>query len=246
MVPRPFAADRRGRARDGRLIAASVSSAPAPAPAAGAFAGAAALVAALVAALSPPSAVAQPTADAQADASPSDGVEGGASRTPAALEPRLTVRHYDIAGDTVESVRTELVRKGPKGFHAWTEWRVEYRVRWTVGGDNRCRLSGADFDISADMLLPRWTPGPAAEPGLPERWRRYSEALRMHEDGHVAMAREAARDARQRMLTVGPQACDRLPAELRRAFDAAIGKARADERAYDARTAHGGAQGATF
>ena len=95
--------------------------------------------------------------------------------------------------------------------------------------------------------MPRWgneKDGPAE---LVERWRNYLAALQTHENGHKAIAEQAATAVRDAIVSLGAELnCDVLREELRRVVNQALDQARQRERQYDAETDHGRTQGARF
>lgn len=143
---------------------------------------------------------------------------------------RVTVRRasYAIVGSTLPVLRSMMHRLGPRRqgrrYAAFTDWSISIR-----------RAPQALVELEATLTLPRWVRPAAASPDVVAAWEAFLSALTAHEEEHLGIASEAARDL-ARMVRDDPHAPD---CALRQT----VAHARAREQAFDARTRHGRTQG---
>lgn len=91
------------------------------------------------------------------------------------LPPRFVIKnakvaHYSISGSTAEELRDEMKRKGPRGWHAYTDWNLSWNCRKVT--------------VTCTVTLPSWNPE-KQEPELQRKFRTYWNNLARHEQGHV-------------------------------------------------------------
>ena len=128
---------------------------------------------------------------------------------PPGVSGRTTVLYYDVRGRTLNEVRADVRRKGPKidGRSFVGEARSPMRWSWrteSIGGSS-CSIRDVTVSINAQITLPRWTPPADAEPGLETEWKRFIAALEEHEAGHKDISREGrARNHEPGARNVGP------------------------------------------
>ena len=159
----------------------------------------------------------------------------------------LVTDDYEVIGATLTQLRERTALLGPLRFGrrhaAYTEWelRWSYAHRPYAEGWSTAAVSVV---VTVTRSLPRWSPLPSAEAGLPAQWAEYLAALTLHEEGHVAIAREAGRAVRASLGALPPRATKRELDELARSTVTMVTEAhRAEERAYDEATGHGATQG---
>jgi predicted secreted Zn-dependent protease len=126
-----------------------------------------------------------------------------------------------------------------------TEWEVSAGYR-PVAGANTCGLTGLTVEVVITTHLPRWDRSTAAPESLSNAWDRFLHALTEHEDGHRALAKEAADVIRQRLLAATAPACERLDLVAQREMAAVMQEYEVRNHAYDAATGHGRTQGAIW
>ena len=161
----------------------------------------------------------------------------------------LTITYYDVQGDTLQELRASLNAHGPVGkdgvrHHGHVDWYVGWNFDYAPRGAG-CRLGKVRMEVRATMVLPRWTGADTAPASLQQEWARYSQALRVHEDGHAAHADQAAEDIQRRFAAVGGgMRCPQLGEELNRIGKAVLDEYAARDKQYDEITEHGATQGA--
>jgi predicted secreted Zn-dependent protease len=182
---------------------------------------------------------------------------------------------FAVAGGAIEDLRRALAILGPLRdgvrYAAFTDWEVSFHVRTEAPSraDALARAgalvhvraeapsradalapTGALVHVRATVHLPTWRPPRSADRALVARWERYTAALRRHEMGHVALAKAAGDAVLAGLAELPPGApaalVTRAAALVTRAAALAVERIRAAERAYDAETRHGAAQGAAL
>jgi predicted secreted Zn-dependent protease len=148
----------------------------------------------------------------------------------------LHVSFYDIQAHSHESLVRALDAHRP---HARSSWTFAYEYKPGLVG-SRCRVGTVTTQLRMEMTLPRWTPSAGADPALVERWQRFVEALRLHEDRRLDHAR-ALENAIGPALASLPLAsdCKALDAAARARYEALLGEARAHDQDYEARAQRG-------
>jgi len=167
--------------------------------------------------------------------------------------PRVVVRetHYDIHGWNVSQLQGQLIRCGVRlgdgqVYGGWTDWSVT----WTFLCRKRfgsCVVSNVKTFVDVTYRLPRWVNG-SPPPRLARRWNRYYRALKIHEEGHKAIAVQAAKEIEAALSNRLPPAstCSRARAEADETARKIVRKYLRLEKEYDRRTGHGMTQGAVF
>ena len=134
------------------------------------------------------------------------------------------------------------VRQNGRTFHGYTSWNVRWTFRWQQGSDGRCAITAVNTKLTAEILLPKVQ---GAEMGVATAFNQYLNSLRTHEEGHLQIARSAARKVDQKIRSLPTaSSCQALEIEANREGMATIEAAKKEELAYDVSTAHGCQQGA--
>ncbi len=173
----------------------------------------------------------------------------GTATAHAAPDAGLTVEYYDVQGTTLPQLRASLSALGPvdddgERHHGQVNWNLQWRYNYSTdrGG---CRLTGFAVQRSTTMQLPRWVDVDRASPALRSEWERYSQALRLHEDGHVETGALAAAEIERRAAAVKRSStCAALGTTLDGIGKAVVQEFKARDVEYDATTGHGATQGA--
>lgn len=154
--------------------------------------------------------------------------------------------YYRIHGSTAQALRDRMSVQGPSGYDAYTKWYISWDYD-RKKQDNQCISREVKVNIKVDYTYPQWSKSEAKETGLPEKWRKYLEALRMHETGHKDIAVKAAQDIADGFTSLGEFAqCEALENTVDSKAYNIIEGARTIELNYDQQTEHGKTQGAIF
>jgi predicted secreted Zn-dependent protease len=101
--------------------------------------------------------------------------------------------------------------------------------------------------LSAELILPRRIDQAGTSNSLRERWSAYLKSARAHEEGHLAIAREARSAVLTALRGVAPASrCSELREHLESTAQEVLEEFRSRDREYDETTNHGATQGARF
>ena len=139
----------------------------------------------------------------------------------AEAKPKITVttEYYTVTGSTIEELRKQMTAKGPKGFWAYAEWRVNWSAQCVV-------------NLRITYTYPRWTNREKASPKLRAHWDKFIANLITHEKGHGTHGRNAAAE-------IDKTRCMKDPVGIARRWSN-------QDIIYDKKTSHGATQGAVF
>lgn len=175
---------------------------------------------------------------------------GRTSSAQAAFEIIKKTQYYTVEGTTREEVRRQMRKKAPGngGPHAgFTEWNIRWNFNTTPSPDG-CRASEPAIRVEIVRHLPKWVNAP--DPGASDigrDWNRFLVALSAHEDGHVKIGSETAREVETAMReTASAHDCRRLKSALESAARKAIAAGRQRDTRFDQETRHGMSEGCVF
>ena len=171
---------------------------------------------------------------------------------PPAVWPSGTMIHwYDIEGDTEAELRAQMDARGPEDtsgqrHDAYTAWHVTWRFPFSRT-DEGCSTGPVSTDVHINVTLPRWK-GPADESDLlVRRWRRYLDALKVHESGHRETGFRAATDITETLPALPPKpSCEEAEEAANTKAREVLERYRTLDTDYDSETRHGATQGAVF
>ena len=172
----------------------------------------------------------------------------------AIAEPAVNIqtRYYPVTGRTDVQIRRSLdrgtpVRQNGRPFDAYTRWDIDWQFQWAFDGDGSCRVMSVSTVVRILQTLPRLENAGALPPDLAGRWDRYMRALAVHEEGHVALGIDAARDIEQQLMQMGDRSsCHQLESEANSLAREIIARYALEEDRYDADTNYGERDGARF
>jgi predicted secreted Zn-dependent protease len=157
--------------------------------------------------------------------------------------------YYRINGGTVRELDQQMRQLGPldrTGAHydGYTQWHISWKYH-SVQKDGVCKLDSARVTVTIQTTLPQWDPPRFSRPGLDSSWREFEAALATHENGHKAIALQAAEAILATLEALAPQdSCEALDALVSSEGNRLLAEARLNETEYDQRTRHGATQGA--
>lgn len=119
-------------------------------------------------------------------------------------------RYFSVGGVTVAEIEKELRRRGPQvkstGSRHPGATRMEFTSRVGYGErGGRCGVVSAAVTVKAEMILPRWTRRKAAAPETRLIWDTLSADIKRHEESHVVIARNHARELEDALKAVPAQ-----------------------------------------
>lgn len=151
--------------------------------------------------------------------------------------PTPAIVYYKINGSTETDLAKEIQSKGPEGYAGYTNWYI----RWGWPGFDReeCDLTKAWITAKVSLTMPSWVPPADAPEDLIQNWYRFSQALNVHEQGHVNNVVKALP-----LLQKAIQSSDCITADS--AANQVLDKLRGWDVQFDDKTDHGRTQGAVF
>ncbi len=142
--------------------------------------------------------------------------------------------YFRIGGATLSELQDELTARGPtvkstgRRHPGATEMQFVNRLDYD-GDAGKCRVSKASVSVKAKITLPRWTRPAGAAEDTKLIWGALAGDIKRHEESHVSIARDYARQIEEALLALPAQktcaiAADRAQETIRRllaAHDAA-------------------------
>ena len=121
-----------------------------------------------------------------------------------------TYSYFTIGGTTVEEIEKELKRRGPQvkstGLRHPGATRMEFTSRVGYGErGGRCGVVEATVTVKANMILPRWNRRKAASSETRLIWDTLAADIKRHEESHVVIAKNHARELEEALKTVQRQ-----------------------------------------
>ncbi len=164
-------------------------------------------------------------------------------------EPKTSIKfqNYQISGATEEELRESMRRSSPAtgGHFAFTNWNIHWNYKYAQAGDG-CRLTSSQVSLDVTYRMPEWRGAESASGKLKSKWKKFSQALQTHEDGHKNTGVDAAAMVEKNLQGLGVVGCGEIDPAVRRAAQTAIQAYKAKEIEYDRKTEHGKNQGAWF
>jgi predicted secreted Zn-dependent protease len=125
-----------------------------------------------------------------------------------------TYSYFSVGGKTLGEIESELSKRGPNvksagGRHPGVT-RVEFTTDITyAGGNGGCKVAKASVKVRAKIILPRWRQRAKADEVTRLYWDALSADIQRHEETHVMIAANHARDMEQALMGLGWQRnCD--------------------------------------
>lgn len=117
--------------------------------------------------------------------------------------------YFTIHGKTLEEIQAQLDARGPKLRNSNERHpgatRMEFKTH--VGYRQRggsCEVVDATVSLTAKMILPRWSQR-GAPPDVKFIWDTLAMDIKRHEESHVVIARNFARDLENQLNAIRPQ-----------------------------------------
>ena len=126
------------------------------------------------------------------------------------------IKYYSVSGKTVDAIKANMKKKGPKGYWAYTEWYV----KWT----GSCKVS-----VSVTYTMPKLKSGAPAD--VKSKFDKMYKKLLKHEKNHGNNGISAAKEIAKKKCNGG---------------DAILAKYNKKDIAYDKKTDHGYSEGVKF
>lgn len=125
---------------------------------------------------------------------------------------RKSISYFDIKGSTADELDAALNQSGPLAMGSSSHHPGATKIRFggnaTYSEENgRCYISGVKVTVDTEIILPRWRDRRHANKQLSMIWDTLAADIRRHENRHVEIARQHARQMEQQILSL-PSASD--------------------------------------
>ncbi|BCH32417.1 peptidase [Mesorhizobium sp. L-8-10] len=119
--------------------------------------------------------------------------------------------YFTIGGSTLEEIENELSVRGPqvkstgRRHPGATQMEFTSRITYATDQKGRCSVNDAKVTVRAKMILPRWKQRGKAERDVRLIWDTLSSDIKRHEESHVVIAKNHARDMEEQLKQIGRQ-----------------------------------------
>ncbi|CAG1004127.1 MAG: DUF922 domain-containing protein [Rhizobiaceae bacterium] len=147
--------------------------------------------------------------------------------------------YFTIGGVTVEEIERELNLRGPQvrstGNRHPGATRMEFKSRVKYGmKKDRCAVVDARVTVEARIILPRWSKRSKADDDVRLIWDTLSADIKRHEESHVVIAKNHARELENALRAISPQRdCAAAEAKVAAATDAVLARHDEEQQRFD-------------
>lgn len=154
---------------------------------------------------------------------------------------------YPVSGDTADKVLASMRGNGPKDQYgktrfASTDWEIAWN--WKLDAKREVDLPTVKLTCSGVVTLPKLVVTATTPPDLIRAWNSFAERLREHELKHLEHASRRAPEITRRLAKAYDEARHLSPHHANQIVRGVISEIKSLDKAYDARTTHGQAEGA--
>ncbi len=115
--------------------------------------------------------------------------------------------YFSIGGNTLSEIEKELNRHGPKvqstGKRHPGATTMEFTTKLTLAEGRRCSVENVHVTVKARINLPRWRARGSANEQTAVVWDTLSSDIKRHEESHVIIAKNHARQIEQALKALG-------------------------------------------
>jgi predicted secreted Zn-dependent protease len=147
----------------------------------------------------------------------------GLTALPAAAESLTkTYSYFSVGGTTLDELENQLNKRGPqvkstgRRHPGATRMQFNTRLGYTEKSGS-CRVTEATVTVKAKVILPRWRQRGKAEQDVRIIWDTLSGDIKRHEEQHVTIAQDHARELERKLLRIGRQKNCAIAAEKAKA-----------------------------
>lgn len=135
-----------------------------------------------------------------------------------AAEMAKSYSYFSIGGSTLEDIEKELTRRGPNvattGKRHPGATRMEFKTRLHYADRGKfCEISAVSVRMSAKVILPRWRPARKTSADTRFVWGTLAADIKRHEESHVIIAKNHARELETALRAIGHQKTCKLASE---------------------------------
>ena len=138
-----------------------------------------------------------------------------------------TYSYFSIGGSTLDEIEAELSKRGPQlkssGRRHPGATRMEFTTRLGYAeGNGSCRVVQANVTVNARVILPRWRRSRKADQDVRLIWDTLSSDIKRHEESHVIIAKNHAREMEQALKAMDRQQNCQIAAAKAKAITARL------------------------
>jgi predicted secreted Zn-dependent protease len=121
-----------------------------------------------------------------------------------------TYSYFSIGGATLDEIQNELDIRGPKvkttgrRHPGATQMEFVSRIGYSKGPKG-CSIAKATVTVKAKVILPRWRRPRGADQDVRLVWDTLSADIKRHEESHVVIAKNHARELEQALAAIPRQ-----------------------------------------
>ena len=175
------------------------------------------------------------------------------SIAPGLADPVVQIgkQYYAVSGATADSIYEDMIWQSPfrrsgRDYVAETSSHFNWKYT-TLETRASCTITDVEVEVVITVTLPQLQNPEKIDQALLENWQQYVESVRVHEQGHVDFAIEAAYELEQKIRVIPSQAsCSVLEDIIRQTGKTVLDKYTARDEAYDNESAHGINTGSAF
>lgn len=128
-----------------------------------------------------------------------------------------TYSYFSVGGTTLEEIQQQLDVRGPKvkttGRRHPGATQMEFTTKIGYADrDGVCAIARATVTVKVKVILPRWTRPGRAQEDVRLVWDTLSSDIKRHEESHVVIAKNHARELEQALKGIGRQKSCQLAA----------------------------------
>lgn len=130
-----------------------------------------------------------------------------------------TYSYFSIGGRTLDDIGTQLTKLGPQvkstGMRHPGATQMAFTTRVSYAQkSNSCGIADANVIVKVKVILPEWRRPRKADAGVRLFWDTLSADIKRHEDRHVEIAKNHARELEDALKATYPQkTCDMAKAK---------------------------------
>jgi predicted secreted Zn-dependent protease len=147
--------------------------------------------------------------------------------------------YFSIGGSTLDEIEKQLAVRGPQvqstGHRHPGATRMEFnsRVKYAEKG-GRCAIVSAKVTVKVKIILPRWNQRSRSDEDVRLVWDTLNADIRRHEESHVIIAKNHARELEDALEAIGRQKdCATARAKASRTTDRILAKHDAAQARFD-------------
>ncbi|WFP60765.1 MULTISPECIES: DUF922 domain-containing protein [unclassified Mesorhizobium] len=130
-----------------------------------------------------------------------------------------TYSYFAVTGRTLDDIEKQLTKNGPEvkstgsRHPGATQMAFTTRVSYAQTA-NSCRIANAQVTLKVKVILPEWRRPRKADPDVRLFWDTLSADIKRHEERHVEIAKNHARDLEDALKATYPQkTCEAVKAK---------------------------------